>query len=203
MSTQNIFDLTDTWNNVATTFTAVKMNVTDTASAAGSLLMDLQVGGATKANITKGGLLTLADGVKGTTTNDSAAAGTVGEFISATVLNASQVALTSNVAANVTSISLTAGDWDVEGIVWYAFGAGTTCSYLTAWISTTSATVPTAPGSGALNQIQAAVTGNSSLLTGKIRISLASTTTVYLSAQSGFAVAGMGVYGFIGARRVR
>jgi hypothetical protein len=41
----NIFDLTDTWNAGATTFTAIKMNVTDTASASGSKLLDLQVGG--------------------------------------------------------------------------------------------------------------------------------------------------------------
>lgn len=144
-----------------------------------------------------------AGNLPATATNDSASAGNVGEFISSTVLNASQVALTNNTAANVTSISLTAGDWDVEGIVWAAFGAGTTCSYFTAWISTTSASVPTAPGSGAFNQIQAAITGNSALLTGKIRISIAATTTVYLSVQMGFAVNNMGAYGFIGARRVR
>lgn len=55
MSTQNIFDLTDTWNNVATTFTAVKMNVTDTASAAGSLLIDLQTNGTSQFSVTKAG----------------------------------------------------------------------------------------------------------------------------------------------------
>jgi hypothetical protein len=55
MATQNIFDLTDTWNNVATTFTAIKMNVTDTASASGSFLIDLQVGGSTRFNVTKTG----------------------------------------------------------------------------------------------------------------------------------------------------
>lgn len=71
MSTQNIYDLTDTWNNVATTFTAVKMNVTDTASAAGSLLMDLQVGGASQFSVTKGGKITaqtLTIGLGGQTT---------------------------------------------------------------------------------------------------------------------------------------
>lgn len=57
MSTQNIYDLTDTWNNVATTFTAIKMNATDTASAAGSLLIDLQVGGSSKFSVRKDGVL--------------------------------------------------------------------------------------------------------------------------------------------------
>jgi hypothetical protein len=55
MATQNIFNLTDTWNNVATTFTAIKMNATDTASAAGSALMDLQVGGASQFSVSKAG----------------------------------------------------------------------------------------------------------------------------------------------------
>lgn len=53
MPTQYIYDMTDTWNDGATTFTAVKMNVTDTASNASSLLMDLQVGGASKFKVTK------------------------------------------------------------------------------------------------------------------------------------------------------
>ena len=40
-----VLDATQTWNNVSTTFTGVKLNVTNTASATASLLMDLQVGG--------------------------------------------------------------------------------------------------------------------------------------------------------------
>lgn len=55
----NIYDMVDTWNNGATTFTAIKMNVTDTASAAGSLLMDLQVGGVSKEKTDKSGNKTL------------------------------------------------------------------------------------------------------------------------------------------------
>jgi len=54
----NIYDMVDTWNDGATTFTAIKMDVTDTASASGSLLLDLKVGGVTKASIDKNGNLT-------------------------------------------------------------------------------------------------------------------------------------------------
>jgi hypothetical protein len=43
--TVNIYDMAQTWNDGATTFAGIKLNVTDTASASGSLLMDLQVGG--------------------------------------------------------------------------------------------------------------------------------------------------------------
>jgi hypothetical protein len=63
MSTQNIFDLTDTWNAGGTTFTAIKMNVTDTASAAGSLLMDLQVGGVSRFSVRKDNLVTSAGSI--------------------------------------------------------------------------------------------------------------------------------------------
>ena len=46
----------------------------------------------------------------------------IGEVISSNVTTG--VALTTAVAANVTSISLTAGDWDVQGEVWIQLGTG-------------------------------------------------------------------------------
>ena len=49
-------NLAQTWNAGATVFTAIKMNVTDTASSASSLLIDLQVGGASKFKVTKAGV---------------------------------------------------------------------------------------------------------------------------------------------------
>lgn len=48
--------LAQTWNAAGTTFTGLKLNVTDTASASGSLLIDLQVGGASKFKVTKAGV---------------------------------------------------------------------------------------------------------------------------------------------------
>lgn len=57
----NIYDMIDTWNAGGTTFTAIKMNVTDTASAAGSLLMDLQVGGTSKFKVSKAGRINATD----------------------------------------------------------------------------------------------------------------------------------------------
>jgi hypothetical protein len=55
MTTQPIYSLTDTWNAGGTVFTAIGMNVTDTASAAGSLLLDLQVGGTSRFSVRKDG----------------------------------------------------------------------------------------------------------------------------------------------------
>jgi|694.fasta_scaffold97574_2 hypothetical protein len=58
MATAPLSNLTATWNASGTTFTAIKMDVTDTASAAGSLLMDLQVGGASRFSVRKDGRVT-------------------------------------------------------------------------------------------------------------------------------------------------
>lgn len=64
--TSYIYNMVDTWNAGATTFTAVKMNVTDTASASGSLLMDLQIGSVSAFNVSKGGSLKLGLNTSGT-----------------------------------------------------------------------------------------------------------------------------------------
>lgn len=48
-------DGTQTWNDVNTTFTGFKMNITDSASHASSLLVDLKVDGSSTFWITKGG----------------------------------------------------------------------------------------------------------------------------------------------------
>ena len=58
MTTQYIYDLVDTWNDGATTFTSIKMDVTDSTSNAASLLMDLQVGTVSKFKVSKGGAIT-------------------------------------------------------------------------------------------------------------------------------------------------
>jgi hypothetical protein len=50
-----IYDLTDTWNAGGTTFNAIKMNVTDMASASASKLVTLQTNGTEHFSVTKGG----------------------------------------------------------------------------------------------------------------------------------------------------
>jgi len=61
-SSTPVIDATQTWNSGGVTFTGLKLNVTDTASASASLLMDLQVAGSSKLGITKAGALRGADG---------------------------------------------------------------------------------------------------------------------------------------------
>ena len=55
MANVPVSNMTVTWTDSGTTYNAVKMNVTDTASNAASLLMDLQVGGTSKFKVPKNG----------------------------------------------------------------------------------------------------------------------------------------------------
>jgi hypothetical protein len=141
----------------------------------------------------------------GTTTNDNAAAGNIGEYISSTVLAGAAVALTSTVTADITSISLTAGDWDVEAVLAFAPAATTTVTVIEGAISQTSATLPTIPASGGYARLALAFTAGATqvIATSRARMSLAGATTIYLPARATFAVSTMGAYGFIGARRPR
>jgi len=143
--------------------------------------------------------------IAGAATNSNAAAGYIGEYISSTLAIGSAVSLTTATTANVTSISLTAGDWDVSGNVGFIGAAGTLPTIEIAAIGQTSATLPTSPNGGMYSRediaLPAASTQIIPIATG--RISLASTTTVYLVAQATFSVSTLTAYGFIGARRAR
>lgn len=147
----------------------------------------------------------LSSQITGTTTNDNAATGIIGEFISANVAAGAAVPLTTTAAANITSISLTAGDWDVRGDFAFTAGGTTTKTSTAVWISAVSATDPGAPNSGAyyLDTNASSVGASEGAPVGMIRVSIAVTTTVYLSTKCTFAASTLSAYGFIGARRVR
>lgn len=136
------------------------------------------------------------NGIVGTTTNNNANAGSVGEYQSA---SASGVGLTSTVAANVTSLSLSAGDWDVSGNVNYTPTGD--MQLIQTGVSSTSATLNTNERQLLIvNFISAAPQQQASTLS---RFSLASTTTVYLVGQANFTTGTVTASGFIRARRVR
>lgn len=145
----------------------------------------------------------------GETTNGSASAGEIGEYIESVIVTGSAVSPSTSVAANITSISLTAGDWDVRAIANYKGGATTTTAFAFASLSTTSATLDTTPG----RYFAAPISGTTStLFTGGnefaiaiagYRFSLSGTTTIYLVTQHAYAVSTMSAYGILSARRAR
>lgn len=144
---------------------------------------------------------------KGTATNDSAAAGYIGEVISsAAVANSNSAATT--VWDDLTSISLTAGDWNVTGMAeWDTNGA--TITQFQAGISTTSGNDTTGLNIGD-NYIYIEQGSSSTaiksfpLVIANYRISLTGTTTVYLKRQAIFSAGTPRTRGYrISARRVR
>ena len=137
----------------------------------------------------------------GVTDGSNAAAGQIGEYIEATF--AGPVGLAGGgTAADVGSISLTAGDWDVSGSVVFASSAGNLISVV-AWVGAASATLAD-PGAAAINTNVGTTrfTAGTRLLTGPVRFNVTAATTVYLGVGDVSGGHGVGI-GHIGARRMR
>jgi hypothetical protein len=131
---------------------------------------------------------------------DTMAAGSVGEYVTATVAAGSAISVASGVASNVTTINLTAGDWDVSGTV--CFNYSTQGAGANAWVSTVSSVQPPS-GSLGMTAIGAVLGTLAQIQTGVARMSLSAPTVVYLGASSGFGTGTSSVFGTIQARRVR
>ncbi|WP_156443213.1 hypothetical protein [Burkholderia sp. RF4-BP95] len=139
-------------------------------------------------------------GIVGTATNDNANAGSWGEYVSS---SASSVSMTSSTNTNITSISLTAGDWDVVGNVTYSAAVGATPGNFNTGISTTSAMLPASPNTTVVNGVTFNAGTTYSQIAPIQRISVASTTTAYLVGISTFSGGTLSAAGYIRARRVR
>ncbi len=145
-------------------------------------------------------------GIIGTTTNDNAAALSVGQLVESNVASGSAVSATSTAPIRVTLISLTAGDWDVWANVGSLVDVTTTTSQLAGAISLVDNTLPTSPNGGGyflLDGLSVAAGKNLLLPVGMMRITVAAPTDVYLVGQATFATSTLGLYGYIGARRRR
>ena len=139
----------------------------------------------------------------GTTTNNSAAAGYVGEVTESVIGQGSAVALVNNTAANVTSISLTAGDWDVAANFALALAASTQIIIIQGCSNTTSATMLNPERTTRVNYGNVAPGSDVSYPIPSWRYSLSATTTVYLVVQAAFSVSTCSGYGSLRARRAR
>lgn len=138
----------------------------------------------------------------GTTTNNNAAAGSVGEYVTSVVLTPGS-SISTGTAINVTSISLTAGDWDVRTAVAYAASTSSPAfTYIMSSANTTSATSQTQPDV-AVSVPKDGIGSNPCVVGPTVRYSLSTTTTIYLVAQTAFGSGTMTAYGRISARRVR
>jgi hypothetical protein len=141
----------------------------------------------------------------GTSTNNNASAGNVGEYIESVIAAGSAISLTSGVNTNLTSISLTAGDWDVDLVADLLTAGTTTLSFFFATISLVSAATDITRGRGC------SVPWNNSVIAPQpmtcavppTRFSLSTTTTIFAVVLADFSVSTATCYGIIRARRVR
>ena len=142
--------------------------------------------------------------IAGTSTNDNAAAGNIGELLDAILLIGSAVSLTNNTITAITTLSLGAGDWEVSGEFWLV-NAGTTITGITAALNT-SAALPGVPQSNtAQTRIDGlATTVNAQIVLSPCRASLNASTVYTLVGRAIFSGGtSLGGYGKIHARRVR
>jgi len=145
--------------------------------------------------------------IMGVTGGSNAISGEEGEYISSIVASGSAVSMTTGTGVNITSVSLTAGDWDVVGMMFFTSAASTNIKQLIGGFSTTSATLALLGDRiGITSYSSAGVTpgvlhcGTPSVHT---RFNLTSTTTVYLIGQPTFSADTLTAWGSIQARRVR
>lgn len=140
---------------------------------------------------------------RGTNTNNNAAAGYIGEYIESNVNTATNAAATGTFG-DLASISLTAGDWTVTGLIVWALN-GATMSQTQLGISTTSGNSSTGltKGTNFVDQLIPTSGTDSSACIPSYRISLSATTTVYLKYRATFTVGTPQAVGSIRARRER
>lgn len=206
---------TTTWPATSTVNQLLYSSATNTIAGlatANNGILVTSAGGVPSIGNTVGAGLTMpsitfnsTSGIIGTTTNDAAAALSVGEYLT-TSSNALATSVTTNTATDLLTLSLTAGDWDVWGTVTY-FGNGATVVLLSdAWVSTASATRPVSEFRQSFvfgAAFTPYATGPISINAPMTRVSVASTTNVYLQAYSAFTTSTTTAGGAIYARRRR
>lgn len=151
----------------------------------------------TSGNISFGN--TSTQGIVGTTTNDTAAAGNVGEYsIGVSVL----VTTGTTTWVNTTIIALTAGDWDVSGVVSFAKNTSNYTDVAMA-ISVNSGNTTTDQVEGN-NQATFSTTGSlASLSIPNYRLSIVGLTFVYLKSRPTFSTGSYVYSSRLSARRIR
>jgi len=143
----------------------------------------------------------------GGTNGAVAPAGQLGEYLNANRASGSALGLTTSVIANVASLALTAGDWEISGLIAIG-GTSTVATALAAGLTTASATLPAvAIGDGAsyveIALASGAVSPNTVLPLNPVRLVISTATTIYLNVITIFASGTVTAYGQICARRMR
>lgn len=139
--------------------------------------------------------------VQGTSAGGNAPAGFVGEYVVTQLVFASATGLTTATAKNVINISLSAGDWLVEGNAFFNASIGASSTFCGINTNVTAA-LPDNSLIGGITTTTAIQTATGSK-TASTRINITSPTTVFLVCQANFASGTCTASGQISARRLR
>lgn len=138
------------------------------------------------------------NGIKGTTTNDNAGVGIIGEFMEHATVKASGLTLVSNTAKTIDSLTLTAGDWELRGTA--GFNSLAASADLKGGFSTTTNAFG---AQGTYMQCTAGTAGaDIECAIQPVRFSLSATTKVYLVSLVNPTASTKG-WGHMAARRIR
>jgi len=155
-----------------------------------------------------------AGNLPGLTTGGAISAGHIGELITSNLVQGSAVALSTGIPATITSISVTAGVWDLWGQIDFLAGGPTTVTNLYSSFSTVTNTQGTFPGGSGIgtdglaqiyDTVNFVTMGNTGIYTqsvGPTALLLSSTTTIFLVCAAFFGAAALSGFGTIRARRV-
>ena len=196
-------------NGEARYFTSPTNSYTQTTPIASGTSGTMPTANATGQLVVSGTILNGTSGVAiaGVTGGGSAAAGNVGQVISSLVPIGSGVSIaTSGTAVNMSSVSLTAGDWDVEGSVNFVAGSATIVAGALHEVGFNTSTA-SLPVDGSEIYVAAPIltttSANFGTAVSKKIYNVSTTTTVYLVANGTFTAGTEKVYGTIVARRIR
>ncbi len=143
----------------------------------------------------------------GESTTGNATAGNIGEEVISTIASGSAVSLTNATDANLTTISLTAGDWDIWAQCYFGGGTTTNLTIAACSINTTTATMlTTAPNLAVIPSIGAVFNNAYGFLSTSItpiRKSISGTTSYFLNCRGDFTVSTLNCFGTLRARRMR
>jgi hypothetical protein len=152
------------------------------------------------------GNLDLTGGIVGTITNDSATAGHVGEYLVDSQPVAQNVPnATAQFGDTDCQLSITAGDWDVTGVLTYTLNGSTPTQFFKAGISSTSGDSSTGlvEGDTLVSGPNPASGINPTLVIPNVRVSVSGTTTYYLKTYNQYSAGNPQYYCRLSARRVR
>lgn len=132
---------------------------------------------------------------------------TQGRVLRSALLRSAGIALTTGTAANIVSLTIPRGRWEISGSIFHLAGATTTISALRSIVSLTSATdaagdttsVPSDAGEIRCLLAGLATGGNASLHIPEYEVTVSEDTVFYLVAMDSFGVSTMTVNGYLQA----